>query len=64
MKVVVDRGRCVGMGICESIDSTRLEVGHDGVMTISSERFDEADRAAVEEAVASCPAGSLRIIEG
>ncbi|GAT74933.1 putative 3Fe-4S ferredoxin [Microbacterium sp. HM58-2] len=63
MKIQVDRARCTGIGICESISPDYFEVDDDGTLTIIREDADESDRAEVEEAVRSCPAAALRIVE-
>ncbi len=60
MRIVVDRGRCSGMGICESIAPEHFEVGDDGVMRLLREEGDTLD---ARSAVGSCPAGSLRLVE-
>ncbi|MEQ6900421.1 ferredoxin [Nocardioides sp. YIM 152588] len=62
--IVVDRGRCTGLGICESIDPDRFEVEDDGSLLLHQERVAEADRALAERAVGSCPAAALTIQEG
>ncbi|MDT3446636.1 MULTISPECIES: ferredoxin [unclassified Pseudofrankia] len=61
MKLVVDRGRCTGIGICESIAPDVFEVGDDGVLVVHSEDFDGNEQVA--EAVRSCPAMALSIAE-
>lgn len=58
MRIVVDRTRCTGMGICESIDPEHFDTGDDGVLTV---RRDRADTLAALAAVASCPASSLSL---
>ncbi|MET8049711.1 MULTISPECIES: ferredoxin [unclassified Streptosporangium] len=63
MKIAVDRGRCTGIGICESISPAYFEVGDDGVLILVRETVGEADRAQVEEAVRSCPAAALSIVD-
>ncbi|MFE7569911.1 ferredoxin [Streptomyces sp. NPDC057539] len=63
MKIAVDRGRCTGIGICESISPAYFEVGDDGVLILVRETVGEADREQVEEAVRSCPAAALAIVD-
>lgn len=60
-KIIVDRNRCTGIGICESIAPEHFEVGDDGALTLISDRFTESDYEAVEEAVRSCPAKALKL---
>ena len=63
LEVVVDRGRCTGIGICESLDPDRFEVDDDGTLIIHSAQVSQADREAVERAVESCPAAALRLVQ-
>jgi ferredoxin len=63
MRVAVNRGRCTGIGICESISPAYFEVGDDGVLILVRETVGAADRAEVEEAVRSCPAAALTIVD-
>lgn len=60
MRIVVDRGRCSGMGICESLAPEHFEVGDDGVMRLLRE---EADTVAARSAVGLCPARSLTLVD-
>jgi ferredoxin len=64
MRIVVDRGRCTGIGICESITETYFEVGDDGGMIVLRDDIAEADLTNVELAVRSCPAVALSIQVG
>lgn len=59
--VVVDRSRCSGIGICESLAPEIFEVGDDGSLSLLRERVET--RTLVEEAVLSCPAAALAIEE-
>jgi ferredoxin len=59
VKIIVDRTRCTGIGICESIAADYFEVGDDGALILLKEDVDGDDAAAVEEAVQSCPAMAL-----
>jgi ferredoxin len=63
MKVVVNRARCTGIGICESIAPEFFEVGDDGVLIQVREFIDDDNRTEVEEAVRSCPATALTIVD-
>jgi ferredoxin len=61
LKIVVDRTRCTGIGICESIAPGHFEVGDDGALILIDENFTAADREDVETAVRSCPAKALKL---
>lgn len=63
MRVRVDNVKCQGIGFCEGAAPTVFEVGEDGQShAINSEPAQE-ERAAVEDAVGSCPTGALSIEE-
>jgi ferredoxin len=59
--IIVDRDRCTGIGICESIAPEHFEVGADGVLLVLRQDIDADDLAVVEEAVRSCPALALKL---
>ena len=61
MKIVVDRGRCTGIGICESMAPETFEVGDDGALLLLTEEVQNSHLEAMELAVRSCPAAALRI---
>lgn len=58
-RIVVDRNRCTGIGICESVAPDHFEVTDDGSVLVVSERVENL--ALVEEAVRSCPAAALSL---
>lgn len=64
MKIVVNRARCTGIGICESVSPDHFEVGDDGRLILVREIASDADRDEVEEAVRACPAAAaLALVE-
>jgi ferredoxin len=64
MRVTVDRSHCAGNGVCESIAPEFFEIGRDGVMVLLRETIqDEGEAEKIAEAVRSCPALALDIVE-
>jgi ferredoxin len=61
MKVTVDRTRCTGLGICESITPGTFEVDDDDNLVILAAEITDSNLRDVEQAVASCPTEALRI---
>ncbi|WP_158890867.1 ferredoxin [Amycolatopsis anabasis] len=61
MRVLVDRSKCTGLGICESLAPEHFEVNDDGDLVLLDENVDERAMADVEQAVASCPTEALRL---
>ncbi|HWI31284.1 MAG TPA: ferredoxin [Microbacterium sp.] len=60
--VAVDRTRCTGIGICESIDPHRFEVDDDGSLIVHDDSIPEGQAEEIEHIVASCPAAALSIV--
>ncbi|MEU6375791.1 ferredoxin [Streptomyces sp. NPDC046909] len=61
MKVILDRARCTGIGICESLAPEHFEVNEDGDLVVLQDGVSPEDLQAVEEAVGGCPTEALRI---
>lgn len=61
MKIVVDRTKCTGLGICESIAPEVFEVNENGDLVVLEEEVAEDARAEMEQAVEGCPTFALRI---
>ena len=62
MKIDVDRSRCTGLGICESLAPKFFEVDDTGTMLLLDDEVREADLQEVEEAIAGCPTEALRLL--
>jgi ferredoxin len=60
VKIVIDRTRCQGVGMCEFTAPSIFEVGDDCQAHVLREPGSE-DRGAVEQAVANCPTAALAI---
>ncbi|MGQ4598932.1 ferredoxin [Nocardia sp. R6R-6] len=61
-KVVVDRSKCTGLGICESLASAFFEVDDNGELIQLREDVPDDELASVEQAVQGCPTEALRIV--
>jgi ferredoxin len=63
VKVIVDRVKCTGLGICESLAPNHFEVNEDGVLVLLDENVSDEDRSSIEEAIAGCPTEALRLAQ-
>jgi len=61
VKVIVDRTKCTGLGICESLAPAFFEVDDSGELLQLKEDIADDELVAVEEAVQGCPTEALRI---
>ena len=59
--IVVDRARCTGIGICESIAPDKFEVDDDGTLIVHGEIVEESD-AIIANAVRGWPAAALKLV--
>ncbi|WP_280231125.1 ferredoxin [Nocardia cyriacigeorgica] len=63
MKVVVDRDKCAGLGICEATAPEVFEVGGNGEVVVLAESVDSDRLDIVRSAVESCPTEALRLVD-
>ncbi|NKQ51963.1 ferredoxin [Amycolatopsis sp. K13G38] len=61
MEIIVDRAKCTGLGICESLAPSVFEVDDNGELVVLAESVSGADLDDVEAAVAGCPTEALRL---
>ncbi len=61
MRIVLDESKCSSLGMCESVAPDVFEVGDDGALQLLQAEPAEDRRGQVEEAVAACPTGALRL---
>jgi ferredoxin len=63
MRIEVDRDKCTGHGICESIADDVFEVQDDGSLVVHDAENPDADRDRMGQAVTQCPASALRLVD-
>ncbi|AKU17380.1 ferredoxin [Luteipulveratus mongoliensis] len=61
MKIVADRDRCEGLGMCEAMADHFFEVGEDGFVHILDEEPAEEYRTELSAAVDACPVLALTL---
>ncbi|MDP9861149.1 MULTISPECIES: ferredoxin [Streptosporangium] len=61
MKITIDRARCAGLGICESLAPEYFEVDGDGELVLLREDMPEEDLDGLRAAVEGCPTEALRL---
>ena len=61
MKIIVDQGRCTGLGICESLAPDHFEIDEDGELVVLDATVPDSDLEDVRRAVEGCPTEALRI---
>jgi ferredoxin len=61
MQVILDRDKCTGLGICESVAPDHFEIDDDGELVLLRDDVTDEERATIEDAVRQCPTGALRL---
>ena len=62
-RIVVDRDRCEGLGMCEAMAHEFFEVGDEGSVTVLDENPSGEDVLDVKAAVESCPVSALSLAD-
>jgi ferredoxin len=63
MRIVVDRDKCTGLGMCEAEAPDLFEIDDEGTLVVLDERPEEEQRSALQAAVEACPTEALSIAE-
>lgn len=61
MKIRVDRDKCTGLGICESLAPDVFEVDDDGDLVLKTDTVPAGQMEDVEAAVSGCPTEALSL---
>ena len=59
MRITVDRDRCTGLGMCESIAPDVFEVDDGGVLVLHVEEVGADREQEMRDAIDACPTGAL-----
>jgi ferredoxin len=63
MKIVLDRGKCTGLGICEAQAPSHFEIDDDGDLVILGDEVAADQLDEVKAAVQGCPTAALKLVE-
>lgn len=61
MKIILDRGKCTGLGMCEALAAAYFEIDDDGELVLLNEEVAPEDLDSVRQAVQGCPTEALRL---
>lgn len=62
MKIVLDRPRCEGHGLCEEAAPQLMHLDDDGELVIDREDVSDDDAPLADSAVRVCPVAALRLV--
>jgi ferredoxin len=63
VRILVDRERCEGLGMCEAMAHELFELDDDEQLTVLDESPPESEREAVHAAVEACPVLALSLVD-
>lgn len=61
LRILLDRDKCSGLGLCEAVSPDVFEVGDDGHLRLLAEQVDPARRDELEQACEACPTQALKL---
>ncbi|MFI6989404.1 ferredoxin [Nonomuraea wenchangensis] len=61
MKIVLNRPRCEGHGLCEEAAPALMHLDDDGELVLHQEEIGDADAPQAQAAVRVCPVAALRL---
>lgn len=61
MKILLERPRCEGHGVCEEAAPDLMHLDDEGELVIDRDEIDDAERGQAQAAVRVCPVAALRI---
>jgi len=61
VRIVVERAKCSGIGICEAIAPRYYEVNDDGELVLLRENVAGEDIESISKTVTQCPSGALSL---
>jgi ferredoxin len=64
MRIEADRGRCIGAGMCVMNAEELFDQDDEGLVVVLTPEVPPEHAAAAARAVASCPSGALRRVDG
>lgn len=62
-RVLLDRDRCTGLGLCEALAEHIFQIQSDGTLAVVDQDIESGDVDAVRQACESCPTEALRLEE-
>jgi len=64
MKLILDRPRCEGHGLCQEVAAQLLHIDDEGYAAIDVDEINAANLAAAQAAARVCPVAALRLVKG
>lgn len=63
IKLILDRPRCEGHGLCEEVAAQLLHIDDEGYAAIDVDEINDANLATAKAAARVCPVAALKLVE-
>lgn len=63
MRIHADVGKCQGYGNCAVVDAEHFDLDDDGLVVVRRDTVTAAERDTAADAVRSCPAEALALVD-
>ena len=59
MKVIINKDKCLGCGMCVGINSDVFDFDDDGLAVADSDKISDENIEEIKDAINSCPVGAI-----
>nr|WP_315591912.1 ferredoxin [uncultured Cupriavidus sp.] len=63
IKLILDRPRCEGHGLCEEVAAQLLHIDEEGYAAIDVNEINDANLATAKAAARVCPVAALKLVD-
>ena len=62
-KVVINKDKCLGCGMCVGIESDVFDFDDDGLAKVNNDNINDDNKENVNNAIDSCPAAAIEVVD-
>ena len=62
-KVVINKDKCLGCGMCVGIESDVFDFDDDGLAKVNNDNINDDNKENVNDAIDSCPVAAIEVVD-
>lgn len=62
-KVVINKDKCLGCGMCVGIESDVFDFDDDGLVKVNNDNINDDNKENVNNAIDSCPVAAIEVVD-
>lgn len=62
-KVVINKDKCLGCGMCVGIESDVFDFDNDGLAKVNNDNINDDNKENVNNAIDSCPVAAIEVVD-